>query len=98
MALVDKVTWEVDREAEKVYPKAYPNTLVATLNDGRAVESHFDFPKGDPENPASMEDITNKFALLTEKVLDRHKRERIADEIDSLESMPDVSLLGDLLR
>jgi 2-methylcitrate dehydratase PrpD len=98
LALVDKVTWEVDPEAEKVYPKAYPNTLVATLNDGRTVESHFDFPKGDPENPASMEDIANKFALLTEKFVDRNKRERIVDEIHTLELMPDVSLLGDLLR
>ncbi len=98
LALVDKVTWEVDPEAEKVYPKAYPTTVVATLYDGRTFESHFKYPKGDPENPASMEEIVNKFTLLTQKYVDQKKRKQIVDEFNRLEKIDDISVLGDLLR
>jgi 2-methylcitrate dehydratase PrpD len=98
LALVDKVTWEIDPEAEAVYPKAYPATIEATLNDGRKVVSHFDYPKGDPENPASMDEVTKKFDLLTEKFLDRKRREGIAEEISRLEKIDQIGKIADLLR
>jgi 2-methylcitrate dehydratase PrpD len=98
LALVDKVTWEVDPEAEKVYPKAYPTTVVATLYDGRTFESHFNYPRGDPENPASIEEIVNKFTLLTEKCVDQKKRKQIVEEFNRIDKIDDISVLGDLLR
>ena len=98
LALVDKVTWEIDPAAEAVYPKAYPATIEATLDDGRIVVSHFDYPKGDPENPASMDEVRRKFDLLTEKYLDQDRMERIADKISRLEELEDIRKLVDLAR
>ena len=98
LALVDKVTWEIDPAAEAVYPKAYPATIEATLNDGRIVVSHFDYPKGDPENPASMDEVRRKFDLLTGKYLDQDRMERIADKISRLEEVDDIRKLVDLAR
>ena len=95
---MDKVAWEIDPEAEAVYPKAYPATIEATLNDGKKVVSHFDYPKGDPENPASMEEVMKKFDLLTEKFLDQKRRDRIAEEVSRLEKVDNVATLADLLR
>jgi 2-methylcitrate dehydratase PrpD len=98
LALVDKVSWEIDPEAEAVYPKAYPATVEATLNDGRKVVSHFDYPKGDPENPASMDEVRRKFDLLTEKFLDQKRRDRIVEEVSRLEKVANIANLADLLR
>jgi len=98
LALAEKVTFELDPKAEAVYPKAYPATLVATLNDGRVVESHLDYPKGDPENPVTKEDMLNKFTSLTEKSFDQKRREKITGEIDKLEKLDNVAKLGDLVR
>ena len=97
LALVDKVRWEIDPEADAVYPKAYPATLIATLNDGRQVISHFDYPKGDPENPATLEDVERKFHLLTEKFLEKDKRERIVATVKELQNLENVSALAELL-
>lgn len=98
LGLIDKITWEMDPEAEAMYPKAYPATLVAILNDDRKFESHVDYPKGDPENPASIEEIVDKFNLLTEKFLGQEKGERIIKELERCEEIDDISKLADLLR
>lgn len=98
LKLAEKITWELDPEAEKVYPKAYPATVIATLNDGREVVSHVDYPKGDPENPVSIDDIVNKFNILTEKYFEKKRKEKIITEIKQIETIDDISKIADLIR
>jgi 2-methylcitrate dehydratase PrpD len=98
LKLANKVTWEIDPKAEALYPKAYPATLIATLNDGRTFESHVDYPKGDPENPATLQEVVDKFDMLTEKYFTKQKRSDIVEEIQKLEKTDNISKLGDLLR
>jgi 2-methylcitrate dehydratase PrpD len=98
LAVAEKVAWELDPAAEAMYPKAYPATLTAELNDGRILEAHVDFPKGDPENPATKEEIVTKFHSLTGQFLDKEKRDAIIDTVDRLEDIKDISELADLLR
>lgn len=96
--LAEKVTWELDPEAEAMYPKAYPATLIAELHDGRIFQAHVDFPKGDPENPATREEILNKFHLLTEKFFDQTTRERIIATVNRTEEVSNITELADLVR
>jgi len=98
LELADKITWEVDPEAEAVYPKYYPATVVVTLNDGREVVSHVDYPKGDPENPVSIDEIVKKFHSLTEKYFAADRRASIVDAIKRLDEAADVAKIADLLR
>lgn len=96
--LAQKVTWEIDPAAEAMYPKAYPATLIAELNDGRTFTSHVDYPKGDPEHPATKEEILAKFHVLTEKFFDQSRRERIVQAVDRIEEMANIAELADLVR
>ncbi|MFB0533114.1 MAG: MmgE/PrpD family protein, partial [Desulfatiglandales bacterium] len=96
--LAQKVTCQLDPDAEAMYPKAYPATLVAELNNGQTFTAHVDFPKGDPENPASKEDILAKFHLLTEKFLDKNRRDRVIEMINHLEDVRNLGELADLIR
>lgn len=98
LKLASKVTWELDPKAEALYPKAYPAKLVATMNDGRLFEAHVDFPKGDPEDPASFEEIVDKFNMLTEKFFNKQRRGKIVEMIKKIEKIENVAKLGDLLR
>jgi 2-methylcitrate dehydratase PrpD len=98
LTLAEKVTWELDPEAEEVYPKAYPATLIATLKDGRQFQSHVDYPKGDPENPATLGEIVDKFTSLTEKYFDQPKREKVVEAIKDLEKIDNIAYVADLLR
>lgn len=98
LKLMDKISWEIDPHAEAMYPKAYPATLVSTLNNGRKFESHADYPKGDPENPLSMEEIVDKFNSLTEKIFDSKRRKEIIGMLKRFEEIDSIDELGDLLR
>ena len=57
-----------------------------------------DFPKGDPENPATKEEILSKFHSLTKKFFDKKKREKIITMCDHLEEIPNIAKLADLVR
>jgi 2-methylcitrate dehydratase PrpD len=96
--LAQKVTWEFDPEAEAMYPKAYPATVIAELNDGRTFTAHVDYPKGDPENPTTREEALQKFNTLTGRFVDKGKRQKIIETVDHLEDLPDLALLADLVR
>ncbi len=98
LATAEKVAWELDPAAEAMYPKAYPATLIAELKDGRIIQAHIDYPKGDPENPATKEEIVAKFHALTGKYLDKEKREKIIRTVDRLEQLKDIAELADLVR
>jgi 2-methylcitrate dehydratase PrpD len=98
LALAEKVAWELDPAAEALYPKAYPATLMAELNDGRTFQAHVDFPKGDPENPATREEILNKFNFLTDKFLDEKRRKKIIQTVSRLEEISNIAELADLVR
>lgn len=98
LALAEKVTWELDPQAEAMYPKAYPATLIAELKDGRTFRAHVDYPKGDPENPASEEEIFTKFHSLTENFINRDRREKILNTVGQLEKISNLNQLADLVR
>lgn len=96
--LAQKVTWELDPEAEAAYPKSYPATLVAELNNGKVFTSHIDYPKGDPENPVTKEELLNKFNLLTEKYIDEDRRLKIVQTVSKLETLSNIVELANLVR
>ncbi len=98
LALAEKVIWELDPAAEAVYPKAYPATLVATLKDGKTYTAQVEFPRGDPENPASGEEIIQKFEALTRDRTDDSTQSSIRDLVEHFEDVDSVPSLGDLCR
>jgi 2-methylcitrate dehydratase PrpD len=46
------------------YPAAWPARLAIELNDGQVLRGAADFPRGNPENPVSTEELEAKFVAL----------------------------------
>jgi 2-methylcitrate dehydratase PrpD len=88
-----KVRWEVDPKAEAQYPKAYPATVIVELKNGQEMISQVDFPKGDPENPASFQEIEDKFNSLVCGIYDKVRINTYINKIKELEKLPDVNEL-----
>ena len=40
------------------YPERWPAAVEIETGDGRLLKTHIDYPRGDPENPLSREDVT----------------------------------------
>lgn len=63
--LMNKVVLVKDPRIEETFPKEWPARVVIELDNGRRFEKFVRYPKGDPENPLSWEELAMKFRALT---------------------------------
>ena len=90
LRLMSKVDYERDTELEKNYPKEWPAWARITLNNGREVSAAVRFPKGDPENPLSWDELTMKYAdLVTAVWADGHAVD-VCEAVRKIENETDL--------
>lgn len=93
LELASKVKWELDPETEKVYPEYYPSTVIVRTKNGKEYVSYVDYPKGDPENPVSFEEVEEKFRFLASFTISEEKIEKVIEIVSSLEKLENVKEL-----
>ena len=86
-----------DPEIEKDFPRKWKAVAEIRTTDGRAYTAKVDYPKGDPENPFTWEELIEKFRNLISKVFSENRQDQIIKTIRSLEQSRDVTELSDLL-
>jgi 2-methylcitrate dehydratase len=87
-----------DPEIEKVFPALQRVVVNITTTDGRLLSKQLDFPKGDPRNPLTDQELEEKFAALAEGVLSTGAQKRLKDAIWNLENADSVSKVMALIR
>jgi len=85
--MMDRVRCVEDPELEKVYPKQWPATAEIETKDGKTFSTRIDYPKGDPENPLSWDELIGKFNGLTSSIYSKARREKFIDQIRKIESV-----------
>ena len=66
------------------------------MKDGTELKARVDYPKGDPENPATAEELYDKFRELAGMTLPREKVNRLLDALGRLEGMENVRRLTEM--
>ncbi len=89
-SLMTKVDYERDPTLEQNYPKEWPAWAKVKLHDGREVSAQVRFPKGDPENPLSWDQLTDKYNDLVKSTWDVTRAARICHAVRALESEGDM--------
>lgn len=64
--LLKKISIEGDPKLSALMPQKRSAILKLRTNDGSIHEKRVDYPKGEPENPMSMDDIEKKFVDLSD--------------------------------
>ncbi len=95
---LQKVEVVADPEIEKVFPTLQRVIVHITTKDGRSFNKQLDFPKGDPRNPLTDQELEEKFAALADGVLSEAAQERVKDAIWNLERVGSVSELMALME
>jgi 2-methylcitrate dehydratase PrpD len=95
--MMDRVRCVEDPELEKVFPKQWPATAEVKTKDGRTFSTRIDYPKGDPENPLSWDELIEKFQNLTKVVYPKDRRNKIITRIRQVEVEGDVRKFMSLL-
>ena len=62
--VIDKIKGEPSIEFEKMFPAKQPSKVIITIKDGKQYSEYLEYPKGDPREPMTMEDLKNKFNSL----------------------------------
>ncbi len=99
LSMAQRVRWEVNPEAEQVWPHRYPCEVRIQRRDGSVIKGRVEWPKGDPENPATPAELESKFRALSEPILGRAKVDQALNLLRSLHTLKDVrELSGNLSR
>ncbi len=93
-----KVEVVADPEIEKVFPALQRVIVHINTTDGRCFSKQLDYPKGDPRNPLTDQEVEEKFAALAEGVLSETSQRRVKEAVWNLERIGSVSELMALME
>src|SRR6266576_2960228 len=97
-AQLKKVEVVADPEIEKVFPALQRVIVTITKTDDQTFTEQLDYPKGDPRNPLTDQEIEEKFAALADGVLSPSAQKKLNDAIWNLEKLSSVSKLMALMK
>jgi 2-methylcitrate dehydratase len=83
--VIDKIKGEASEEFERMFPAKQPSRVVIRTKDGKEFTDYLEFPKGDPREPMTLEDLENKFNGLSSKLLQAEGQTEKKDIIFSAE-------------
>jgi len=79
--LMEKVILTKDARLEDTFPREWPARVVVHTAAGQSYEQFVRYPKGDPENPLTWDEMAAKFRSLAGAVLPPARCEQIIDQI-----------------
>ena len=86
-AVIDKIKGEASVEFEKMFPAKQPSKVVVRTTEGKEYSAYLEYPKGDPREPMTEEDLDIKFTGLAEKLLNAERRKKLKEMIFNCEKL-----------
>ncbi len=84
--VIVKIKGEASLEFEKMFPAKQPSKVVVKTKDGSEYTEYLEYPKGDPREPMTMEDLENKFNALSAGLINTEKQNAVKDLIFNCEN------------
>lgn len=89
--LMSHCTVEIDPLLDAHYPDKWAAKLNVILRNGTVDHEQTDFPRGDPENKVSLEELHTKFRRLSSMLLPPSKIEAWLEQISKVEIFDDIA-------
>ena len=97
-AQLNKVEVVADPEIEALFPDLQRVIVTVVTTDGEEFTKQVDYPKGDPRNPLTDQEIEEKFDALAEGVLTPETGQRVKEKVWNLEDLESITELMKMLR
>lgn len=97
-ALMGKITVVHDDVLMQEFPHKWASVVEITTREGQTVSQRVDYPKGEPENPMTHDELVDKYRILAGKVFSEDRVERILRGAEGLEDLADCNALTTLLE
>ena len=92
-----KVECIVDPELDRTFPKQWRATAEILTKDEKRYATTVEYPKGDPENPLSWEEMIERFHDLTGGMMKKQQRLKIVEALKRLDGIKDMRQWSSLL-
>lgn len=96
--LMVRVSCIEDSEIEKEFPQKWPAKVEITSKRGEKYSAQLEYPKGDPQNPLTWNEIITKFQSLATTVFSSEACSMIVAQVRGLENITDMVELQDKLK
>jgi 2-methylcitrate dehydratase len=83
--VIDKIKGEASQDFEKMFPAKQPSKVVVKTIDGKEYSEYLEYPKGDPREPMTMDDLQSKFNGLSARLLSSDRQAKINKMVFSCE-------------
>lgn len=100
-SVMERVEFAPDPKLDEDFEKSKAVTSVIvdlTTQRGKTFTKRLDYWRGDPNNPATKEDVQNKFKRITSKIIKEPQTKKIMDLVEHLEGLNNIRSLGELIR
>lgn len=95
--VIDKIKGEASIEFEKMFPAKQPSKVVVKTKDGKEFSEYLEYPKGDPREPMTMEDLENKFNALSAKLLSVEKQKAVKEIVFNCDELSARDFMNHLI-
>jgi 2-methylcitrate dehydratase PrpD len=89
--VMSRISLRRDPELGKLYPECWPALAEITTRAGQTHAARIDFPRGDPKNPMTEEDLVAKFHNLATPALDEERRRKTVEACLQLEQVENLA-------
>ncbi len=95
--VIDKIKGEASDEFDKMFPEKQPSRATIKTKDGNVYSEYLEYPKGDPREPMTIEDIDIKFSGLAEGLLSDERQQSIKEVILNAEKYSAKDFMNQLV-
>lgn len=95
--VIDKIKGEASEEFEKMFPAKQPSKVVIKTKDGKEFSEYLEYPKGDPREPMTTDDIENKFNALSSSLLKEERQKNIKEVIFNCDDLKTRDFMAELI-
>jgi 2-methylcitrate dehydratase PrpD len=85
-SLMGKVVLQKDQRIEKNFPEEWPAIVQVHMTNGKQFEKRIRFPKGDPGNPLTWQELSAKFHSLATRVFPTTRCDQIINSVKEMNS------------
>lgn len=96
-SLMEKVYCVKNPELDKVYPKHWPATAEIKTKDGKVFSTQLEYPKGDPENPLTWDELIEKFNGLASTIYSETRREKMIEQVKNIDNIENLKPWASIL-
>jgi 2-methylcitrate dehydratase len=95
--VIMKIKGEASIEFEKMFPAKQPSKVVIKTKEGNEYSEYLEYPKGDPREPMTLEDLENKFNALSANLLSADRQNKIKDIIFNCDTLSTKEFMKELI-